>query len=362
MPGGADRIVADILPRLDPATYQLVLACLCKPREVERQTWSSLAESSIAVNEFPGGRIFDLRQFRAIKQLVSREKVRLLHCHDPKSYMYSYLMKRIRPSLLTVAHIHGWAAPSTRFAFYTLLSRFFLRRMDALVAVSEAVGGRLPKLGPARLQIIHNGIDLEAWRPGSAVGPESGDSETGRYQVSFVGRLSPEKCPLDFVRTAQKLHLSGAPFSFIVAGTGRLLDEMRELVARVGLSSRFSFLGYVDQERLVRLYREVDAILLTSRDEGLPMAVLEAMAMGVNVVSTQVGGVPEAVIHGQTGLLAEFGDLASLSRHIIALRDNPAMATRLRERARQHVASNFSLQATVDKVAALYEDLLDRRM
>jgi glycosyltransferase involved in cell wall biosynthesis len=151
---------------------------------------------------------------------------------------------------------------------------------------------------------------------------------------------------------------SNAPLYLLLVGGGELENAVREQVAGLGLESRVRFLGI--RADVADILRASDVFVLSSRWEGNPMSVMEAMAAGLPVVSTAVGGVPELVRDGETGLLVPSEDTGALAQAIQALVDNPARRQAMGAAARQHAVASFDIRHTVRGYEQLYEALLNK--
>jgi glycosyltransferase involved in cell wall biosynthesis len=145
---------------------------------------------------------------------------------------------------------------------------------------------------------------------------------------------------------------------FILAGDGPDIDEMKELAERLGVSGYVVFSGFVD---VAEVYSFSDVAVLSSLSEGIPQSILQAMASGVPVVATRVGGVPEIVSHMETGILVESLDHEALADGIIKVLKTPAMASSFTKKAKAFVFNDHSLTKMLDKTEHLYHSLLEKK-
>jgi glycosyltransferase involved in cell wall biosynthesis len=199
-----------------------------------------------------------------------------------------------------------------------------LRRAEVVICVSEALGAMARANGARDVRVIPNGVAL----------PERVAEEAAHAHVLYAGRLSPEKGIADLVAATDGLPL-------VVAGDGPL----RDLVPHA--------LGFVAHDELERLYDDAAVVVLPSYREGLPLAVIEAMAHGRPVVATRVGGIPELVIDGITGFLVEPGDRDGLRSALQRLLDDPALRRRMGAAARAAVR-RCSWDAVAAETVAAY--------
>jgi glycosyltransferase involved in cell wall biosynthesis len=181
-----------------------------------------------------------------------------------------------------------------------------------------------------------------------------------RHVILICGHLSHVKGYPTFLRAAAQIAAALPGCAFVALGGETIQKgfraELERLAGELGIAPLVHFLGF--QDDVPAIVKAADVMALPSRDEGLPLAVLEAMACGRPVVSTPVGGVPEAVIDGETGLLVRPDDSEALAGAVLRiLRDND-LASRLGAAARHRVEDGFSLDRFVVRVAALYEELL----
>jgi glycosyltransferase involved in cell wall biosynthesis len=176
-----------------------------------------------------------------------------------------------------------------------------------------------------------------------------------RHVISTVGRLTAIKDHRLFLEAA-RLVAGGDPAAlFLIAGDGELRNDLEAMARASGIADRTRFLGW--QRDLTTVYGATDVFLLTSRNEGTPVALIEALASGVPGVSTDVGGVRDVIEDGVSGLLAPFGDTRALASHVALLLKEPARARAMGERGRRAVIRRYQIDRLVGDVDALYREL-----
>jgi glycosyltransferase involved in cell wall biosynthesis len=202
---------------------------------------------------------------------------------------------------------------------------------------------------PDRLFVIHNGV--------RDVPPElRARPERDPVRLCTVARFEP---PKDFVTLIEALaRLKNLPWTLDIAGDGPLEPQIRRLAGEQGLGGRIRFLGY--QPDPAALLASSQLFVLASRSEAFPRSILEAMRAGLPVVATDVGGINEAVICGETGLLASPRDPAALAAAITDLLSDGALRRKFGDRARSVFERSFGLEHTVGKTLALYANVLVR--
>jgi glycosyltransferase involved in cell wall biosynthesis len=231
----------------------------------------------------------------------------------------------------------------------------YLVNSAAVVEELTARGG----LARAKMQVVHNGIDLGAIPP---FDPDRGRARLAlgfapaRRLVAQVGRLEPQKDYSTFLAAAARVAAHAADVDFLVVGDGRLRDELEREAARLGIGERVRFTG--TRHDVPALLGAVDVLALTSRYEGLPNVVIEAMATGAVAVATDVGGARELVVPDETGVIVPVGRPDVVADAIGALLGDPARARRMAVAARARIEERFSVGAMVRRTTALYEECL----
>jgi len=252
----------------------------------------------------------------------------------------------------TVSTVHGFTGGSWRNRLYEWLDRRALRRFDAVVAVSRAIADTLTagRVAPGALHLIPNAfaetdppLDRAAARRKLGLPPD-------RLVAGWVGRLSPEKGPDLFLEA-----LARAPgWHAAVVGSGPLQAWLRDLAGLLSVQDRVSWHGTIPGA--AQLLKAFDVLVLSSRTEGTPIVLLEAMAAGVPALVTRVGGVPD-VVSEREALVVPAGDPAALARALEQVRTRPdAAATRARAAARR-VAEAFAIEPWLDRYETVYRSV-----
>jgi glycosyltransferase involved in cell wall biosynthesis len=233
-----------------------------------------------------------------------------------------------------------------------------------VIAVSQSTRDYLVEhehMPPDRVTTIHNGIDLDEFRPR----PELRAAARLRlalpadaFIIAGIGRLSYQKNFSLFIDVAAAVLAQRPSAYFVIAGTGPEDQQLRDRAARLGIDQRLRFLGYVGD--MPGLYPAVDALLLTSRYEGLPITILEAMATGTTIISSKLDGVAEIMHDGEDGALVDASDVDGFVKQLCELIDRPDVAARRSAAALNKVRAGFSAQGVARAVEAVYLKCLGR--
>lgn len=214
------------------------------------------------------------------------------------------------------------------------------RQADAVVTISEYNRRHMVQcygLPEAKISVVHCGIDLERFAYLERSAPAAGVP----LRLLNVGRLAPEKGQDLLLHALARLRQQGLQLHLDMVGGGELEQALKALVAELNLADCVSFHGVQPEQVVRQLHQRADVFVLPSRAEGLPVACIEAMAMGTVSIASRITGIPELIEHGVSGLLVEAGDARALAEAIAALQADPALAQRLRLGGRATVLAGF---------------------
>ena len=308
----------------------------------------------------------DLQGLIAVRRLIRRTGARLLHTHTAKAGTVGRLAAlSTKPRPVTVHTFHGhvldgyFSAPVERA--FIQAERWLARRTDALIAVSDEVRAALLDLGigrPDNFHVIRLGFDLEDFLEVSGHSHKlraALDLDDRTQLIGVLGRLAPIKdhaSLIEAVATLDGVHLA-------VLGDGELRSELVSQVRSLGIADRVHFVGW--WEDVAGAVADLDVVALTSRNEGSPVSLIEALACGRAVVATDVGGVSSVVQHGVSGLLCAPGDVPGIARSLTTVLSDGDAAVRMGAAGRLFVTERFGSRRLVSEIRELYRSLLEQR-
>jgi glycosyltransferase involved in cell wall biosynthesis len=288
---------------------------------------------------------------REVAETVRQLKADLLCASGYKPDLVGWrAARRIGVPIISVSH--GWTAATWRVRVYEALDRCVLRRMDAVVCVSNAQADKVRRAGvpEAKIAVIHNAVGAEAFTEPCADARQEMSSwfkTPPRWIIGAAGRLSPEKGFEVLIDAAQRVNAERPGAGFVIFGDGPMREELQQLIAARGLQSNFVLAGF--RKDVQRFLPSFDIGVMSSHTEGLPIILLETCAAGVPSVATAVGGIPEVIEDGRTGYLAPAGDAMQLAARIVNLLDDDSLRQSMGRAARDRVRRDFSFAITSRK-------------
>jgi len=310
----------------------------------------------------------DLRATRAIVAAMRELTPDIVHTHSSKAGIIGRLAAAYCRVPIVIHSIHGWGftpaqSPPVRAAFVAA-ETIAARATTHFVAVSRAnvtEGVRRGLLGRARTSVIRSGFPLAefAAEPADRAGVRSElGLEPDCPLIGSISCLKPQKDPLAIVEVADRVLRAVPAARFVIAGDGALRAVVERRIEELGLIGRVLLLGW--RRDVARLMAAFDLLLHTSRWEGLPRVVPQAMSVGLAVVATAVDGAPEVVRDGETGLLAPPRDVSALAAGVVRLLRDPQLRRRMGHRAAA-VVDEFDEIHLVPAQERLYERLIGER-
>jgi len=231
-----------------------------------------------------------------------------------------------------------------------------------VICISQFARSQLMALvGPEhweKLRVVHCGVDMERFTPATIASDRVRHRDEGHaVQVACVGRLVPEKGQRLLIEAVAAIRCAGADVRVAFAGDGPERGSLEQLAARLGVGEQVDFPGAVAHTAVDELLRHTDIFCLPSFAEGVPIVLMEAMAMELPVVATRVHGIPELIEDGVSGRLVAPGSLPELTDVLSQLVEDPVQRTRLGQAGRRRVASEFDLRANTRHLRDVYEEL-----
>jgi glycosyltransferase involved in cell wall biosynthesis len=365
-PSGQTAHVLSLVRGLDPRRYEVTVVL----PECLAACAADFQRASSRVVLLPLRKlVWQPETIATIIRLIRRERFEIVHIHSQEAGVIARPVARIAGATAVVytpqtidIRRRGWQP------LYIFLERILARFTERIVSVNDADRARLIRWGipAAHVVTVPNGVDLSEFSGpvdiaelrhslGLDAGVSTGSAGTRRPLVMQVGRLSAQKDPLTFVAGAALVVQACPDAQLALIGDGPLRPEVTARIEALGLQRSVRLLGW--QSGAARLMAAADVVTLTSRWEGLPYALLEAMGWSRPVVATAVNGCPEVVAHGVTGFLAPPGAPNAWAGQVIHLLRNPEQAKAMGREGRRRAEERFDLKQMHRRIKALYSDL-----
>ena len=357
--GGAERCLVELATRLDRRRFAPVVYALAAEPPAQRPSLALQLREAGLETHFLGGR--HPRHFPA----VVRRLARLLQSQRAElvqSFLFhANFVARLAARRAGVPRVLSGIRVAERSARWHLwLDRLSTRLVDRYVCVSQAVAdfSRDEAGLPAdKLVVIPNGIDVRRFEQAEPLDLTQLGLAAGRRAVTFVGRLDPQKGLLEFLRRSRPWLERFQSHDLLLVGAGPLEAELRAEAERLAISSRVRFTGWRDD--VPRILRASDLFVLPSRWEGMPNALLEAMAAGLPVVAADVEGVRELLAAGAEQQVAPRDEPAAFCNRMITLLGEPPLARQLAGQ-NQRRAHDFDWQTMVAAYQRLFDEVAER--
>lgn len=348
--GGAERLVLDLVRCQRESPFEPLLAVLEPDGDLR------------GAAEAAGVELFTLRRGRLPQTaarfvaLCRQARPDLLHAHNPAAGVYAAVAgRRLGIPVLVTSHGRGFVlnrGPLVRWVLRHWVNGFVAVSVEAARLAAEHLGRPVEQI-----PVILNGIDVAAFAggPSDVLRRELGLSPQ-TWLFGTVARLDPVKEQERMLAATRLLLDQGRDVALAIAGDGPQRAFLTARLAELGLGGRAHLLGRRDD--VPDLLRSLDCFCLSSRSEGLPISMLEAMAAGTPCVMTRVGGIAEKVTHEAQAVLVEPQDEVSLAAGLARLIDDPSLAERLSAAAQQMVRESYSIERMADDYGREYDRLL----
>jgi glycosyltransferase involved in cell wall biosynthesis len=362
-PGGAERALVTLLPELARGGQRVAVAALSEPYDLADE----LVLAGVPVHRLGDARGSFWRTSRRLRRLVRTEGFDVLHGHLFVASVHVALARGVQR--VVTLHNLGYDSYPARtmrqrglFAAHAVLMR---HRVDRLVAVSEAVADHHAshlRVPAQSITVMPNALPD---RPGPEIRPD--DAAVRRSfgiaprvpLVVLPGRFVPEKNQGQLVEAARAMASAGSEVAFVLVGDGPTAAAVQRDIHDKGLDDTVIVHGTVAHETLMRLLSVADVVTLVSTHEGSPLAIAEAMQLGRCVLATSVGGLPELVQHGSTGILVPPGQLSDYVEALATLLADAGLRDSLGSAAAADIAARLTVSAIAPRWVELYSDLVD---
>ncbi|MEN9470374.1 MAG: hypothetical protein RL630_2107 [Verrucomicrobiota bacterium] len=323
--------------------------------------WNRLREAGIKVHSLSVHKCLPA-YLATLPALLLAKRPDILHCHLIPSNILAKPLGALMGVPLILNHDHTNDPHRIDNKLLLALDKSTNRFAHHLIAVASSCREfliRHESIPPEKITLVPNAIDLRRFSPGQITRRDS-RSKLGLSPdapvIAGVGRLNSQKNFSLFLDVAAALTPRFPNLRFLLAGEGPEEAMLREKVRQLGLTDRIVFAGYIADTRQV--YAAADILLMPSRFEGLPMTLLEAMAMNLPVVASKLDGIAEVIEEGREGYLVDSADVVGFAERCAALLENPPKSSELATNARAKIEAHFSVERMTTAVESIYDRFL----
>jgi len=347
-PGGLENGVVNVINRLNPDRFRSSVCCLKQAGE-----FAARLKDGVAVHQMDWRGGNDLRLAWRLARLFRRTGTDVVHTRNAEAFFYGFLGAKIAAVRILTHSEHGRTFDDRPFRFW--VQRMFSRHTDGIFAVSEQLKRDLAErvgIPAGRLKVIYNGVDTSRFVPSNRSRVRAAwGIVADELVVGSVGRLVQVKNYPLLLRAMSSL--AADRVTIVLVGAGPERATLETMARDLGIAERVRFLGH--REDVAELLPAMDVFVLPSVSEGMSNTLLEAMAAGVAVVASNVGGNPEIVRDQLDGLLFESGDEAGLHDRLQKMLADPVLRARMGRAGRERMLREFSMEAMITRYEQFYQ-------
>ncbi|MHA4808129.1 glycosyltransferase [Flavitalea flava] len=366
--GGGESHLLTLISKMDRNRFEPIVIALSDGEMITRLTASGV-KNYVVNTRLP----FNVTVWKDMRKILKEEKIDIIHTHGARA-LSNIIYPANKLSIPVVHTVHGWSfhdhLPSWKRKLRILGEKFLTAKAGINIAVSESnkrIG--LQQFGSFHCEVINNGVDLSVYeKKGTGSDPMSGLRESIRREfgikedavlISFVARFIHDKNPIALIKAFGKTQKDFPDSYLVLVGDGPAREEARALVKEMGMEDKILLPGF--RRDVPAILAASDIFCLPSIKEGLPVSLIEAMAVNNAVIATDVQGCIDVVTDGKDGLLVSLNGLEEeLEKGIRQLLNDPAKRERLALQGRRTVEERFDATGMARKIEDLYRRLLKR--
>ena len=350
---GAESVILEIANHSERFGYTSVIGVLHDSRDADSELLTVAQGNGFETHSFVCNSRLDFKVIKQINKLISTNNIKLLHCHGYKEDMYGILSRAGVPLLATN---HLWKTNTLMLHLYNIIDAFLLRYFSMVTGVSDDIVAEMQKKGIKKALKVANGVDTKKYHIATKNIELRNNLGLDQDQVVFgmVSSLTSEKnhsCAITAFAD-----LEDKKSQLLIVGDGPLLEELKGQALSMNISERVFFAGR--RSNIGELLSVVDVFLLPSLMEGLPMALLEAMACGKAVIVSRVGENAHVVENNMSGIIVEPSDVAGLADAMQLMLKRDDLRNEFGQQARKTVKKKYSSDVMTYNYCQLYDQIL----
>jgi glycosyltransferase involved in cell wall biosynthesis len=352
---GAESVIIEICKFSKQFSYNSIIGALHSFKNPYPEFLEEAVNNNIPYTLFSGKIAFDINLILQIRKFIKENSIDIVHSHGYKENFYA-LVSTMGLITKIIATNHLWKDRDFKEKTYKRFDQFVLGFFDKIIAVSSEIKIQMQNVGLKNIDIIDNGVDTNTYQPRTkdTVLMKQLNIPQHAKVIGMVSSLTPEKNHQIAIEAFKKIE--DQKILLVIIGSGPLYDFLKHKVNNDDLSEKVLFLG--NRSDIPQLLTIIDVFLLTSIKEGLPMALLEAMASGKVVVTTDVGEIGAVVRNKHNGLIIKQGDVENLTGRLLDAVTDKKLQTTLQENAVKTISNGYSSQIMTKQYCSAYDTLL----
>ena len=355
---GAEMWILALAKNFDPRKINCQLAVTLESEDQNIEIYHRFRALYLEAHQVKMRGRFDPKGIMALCRLIREKKIDIIHTHGYKSDILGLIAARIT-GIKALSTPHGFDnSKDSKLQLFIKLGCLSLRFFDRVAPLSEELESDMYNVGisPAKVRMIMNGVDLDEVESERRKDTFPIYPDLDEKRIGYVGQLIYRKRVDHLIDTFDLLYREHKNIRLIIIGGGPKRSELEEKARSLPSASRIEFLGY--REDRLRLLRELNLFCMTSSLEGIPRCMMEAMGMGIPVAAYNIPGVDKLIIHGKTGLMAEFGQVEELKECWKRLLFDEKFSTQIAQNGRKHILENFSAKRMAEEYTHLYGEMM----
>ena len=354
--GGGESHLISLIENLDRLQFDPIVLSFSDGPMIDR-----LHALGVENYVIPTEKAFDFAVFKKVRSLLEKNAIDVIHAHGTRAFTNVIWAARVL-RIPVVYTVHGWSFHDDQNSIVKLIrvwsERFLVRQAQQTISVSlsDQLTGK-KRFGTFDSIIINNGIDLEKFNknlPTKDIRAEYG-IEKEALVIGYILRITHQKNPIGMVEAFCQALKQFKDMRLLMIGEGDMKAQVLSRVKELGIEKYVHFDNF--RQDVPDILKAIDIYCLPSLWEGLPIGLLEAMAMGKAVIATNVNGSREMVVHGENGLLIEPKDTSALADAIVQLHQQPALREKLQTQARRTVDERYNAKCMTQTVETVYQQI-----
>ena len=354
--GGAEKLVVEFTKGTNKDMFNVMVCCLDKIGELGEELISNGFDVE-TLDRRPG---IDWRLVFRLRKLLKKKKIDVIHAHQYTSFFYSSLAKNFPKKPRLIFTEHGRFFPDQRRIKRVIFNPFLSKCASEIIAISEATKVAMVKFDnfpQNRVKIIYNGVTFKASSTNLFKKRSELNISNEDFVLSTAARLDPIKNYKMLITVMKRITRTVNNCKLLIAGNGPEYDTLSSEIIKNELTESVFLLGH--RSDVKEIFSASDVFLLSSLSEGTSITLLEAMSAGLPAIATNVGGNPEIIVEGETGLLVKSNDAEAMADKVLYLHQNRMFAKQLGEAGKKRAEELFSYERMMDKYEQLYVKYAD---